>query len=77
MVFIASKIEIMTLATRNLTETDLNEVSGGKPNLGGYTYCFIPGTREGLYVGGCPSAPMTWGDFMGAFTSVVQSGGRR
>lgn len=47
----------MTIATRNLTDANLSEVSGGQPNLGGYTYCNVPGTREGLYVGGCPTPP--------------------
>ena len=65
----------MTTATRNLTDTDLNEVAGGQPNLGGYTYCNVPGTREGLYVGGCPTPPMTWGDLIKIFLNAAGVGG--
>jgi hypothetical protein len=54
----------MTTATRDLTDADLNEVSGGRPNLGGYVYCNNPGTYEGLYVGSCPQSPITWGDII-------------
>src|SRR5665213_368967 len=36
-----------------LNLNELDAVSGGDPALGGYTYCNVPGTQEGLYVGGC------------------------
>jgi bacteriocin-like protein len=39
---------------RELSLDELNEISGGNPNLGGYTAC--PG---GLYVGPCPPGPKT------------------
>ena len=39
-----------------LTDSDLDEVSGGVPNLGGLRLLpNVPGRAEGLYVGGCIS----------------------
>jgi hypothetical protein len=55
-----------------LTDAVLDEVSGGEPNLGGYTYC--PG--QGLYVGGCPTEP-TLGDVINAFTSAFHKAAGR
>jgi hypothetical protein len=43
-----------------LIDSDLENVSGGGPNIGGYTYCNNPGVREGLYVGGCPMTLGRW-----------------
>jgi len=44
-----------TAEKRELTNAELDEISGGDPALGGYTYCTYP--REGLYVGPCPTPP--------------------
>lgn len=49
----------MTEDRLKLTDTELDEVSGGKPNIGGYTYCNVPWKQEGLYVGGCGTS--FWG----------------
>jgi len=38
-----------------LTDSDLDDVSAGAPNLGWYTYCNNGQRPEGLYVGGCTS----------------------
>lgn len=46
---------------RELSDAELDGVSAGDPNLGGYTYCSGPGIREGLYVGPCPTPPPSGG----------------
>lgn len=45
----------MNTEVRELTDAELNEVSGAGANLGGYTYCTYP--QEGLYVGPCQEPP--------------------
>jgi hypothetical protein len=57
----------MTKQLFALADVKLDEVSGGAPNLGGYTYCNKPGVKEGLYVGGCP---ITSVDVVNAFVAA-------
>ncbi len=58
----------MTEERLTLTDTELDEVSGGKPNIGGYTYCNVPGRPEGLYAGGCGTS------FWGAVAAGIKFG---
>jgi hypothetical protein len=58
-----------TAEMNHLTDAELEEVSGGRPSLGGYTVC-----SDGLYVGGCPP---TLVDAINAFvTAFHQAAGR-
>jgi hypothetical protein len=53
--------------TRELTQAELDQVSGAKPNLGGYTYCTAEERGvEGLYVGSCNP----WADWMHTYFGV-------
>ena len=68
----------MTYRVRDLTESDLLAVSGGRPNLGGYNYCNVPGRQEGLYVGPCVNDNPTWGQLFDIVINAIHNarGGR-
>jgi hypothetical protein len=52
----------------DLADDELDEISGGAPNLGGYTAC-----PDGLYVGPCPK---TLGDYINEFVDAARKGTR-
>lgn len=58
----------MTTQIRELTDTELDLVAGGEPNLGGMVYC----VGEGVKVpGGCTP---TYGDLLNLIEDIVEKG---
>lgn len=67
-----SKIDMNAAEMRDLTDAELDQISGGViPE--GYTFCWWP--VEGLYVGSCPQSPMSrMGSLISSTGAAIQSG---